>query len=172
MQDINHSHLKKKTYTRFIPACTLIVAMIYCYTRRPVKMPRKPKRPQLMGHRNNTVASLACGYVGMATRAPQHSPSQQALRLQPIGFQLSVHFKGMLASLRASVHSFKSPAVGSARQTSHIFHTVLQRDGREERERIPFHKRSCPKTSRRTVLYSVLHPNSEGQGAVGQSHFL
>lgn len=80
----------------------------------------------------------------------------------------------MLASLRASVHSFKSLAVGSVRQTSHIFHPDLQRDRQTDRERarIPFHKRGCPKTSAHTVLYSVLHPNSQGQGAVGQSHFL
>lgn len=73
------------------------------------------------------VAPLACGYVATATRAPATQPSQQALRLQPIGIQLSVHFKGMLASLRASVHSFKTPAVGSVRQTSHVFHTGVKR---------------------------------------------
>lgn len=137
--------------------------MIYCYTRRPVKMPRKPKRPQLMGHRNNTVASLACGYVGMATRTPQHSPSQQALRLQPIGFQLSVHFKGMLASLRASVHSFKSPAVGSARQTSHIFHTVLQRDGREESED-PLSQEKLSKNIRSHCPIFCFTPKLRGSG--------
>lgn len=73
------------------------------------------------------VATLACGYVTTATRAPVTQPSQQALRLQPIGIQLSVHFKGMLASLRASVHSFKTPADGSVRKTSHVFGTGVKR---------------------------------------------
>ncbi|KAK1906274.1 DNA-directed RNA polymerase subunit beta'' [Dissostichus eleginoides] len=66
-----------------------------------------------MGHRNNTVHLLACGYVATVTSTPQTRPSQQALRLQPMGFQLFVHFKGMRASLRASVQSLKSPAAGS-----------------------------------------------------------
>lgn len=150
--------------------CGFIVTVSHCYTRDPFRSLEIPKSPQPMGHRNNTVCLFACGYVARATRAPQTQPSQQALRLQPIGFQLSVHFKGMLASLRASVQSFKSPAAGSVRsQTSHIFHTDLRSDADPE---IPFHWRSCPKTSGPTVLYSALHPNAEVQGAVGQSHFL
>lgn len=100
-----------------------------------------------------------------SNKGPLTQPSQQALRLQPIGIQLSLHFKGMLASLRASVHSFKSPAVGSERQTSHVFHTGVKR--RRESSRGAVRKHPVPLS-----YYFVLRPDSEGQSAVGQSHFL
>lgn len=70
---------------RCFPACTLIVPVIYCYTTGPVKMPSKPRRPQLMGHRNNMVASLTCGSVGMATRAPQPSRHNRHSDCSPSG---------------------------------------------------------------------------------------
>ena len=102
---------------------------------------------------------------------PATQPSQQALRLQPIGFQLSVHFKGMLASLRASVHSFKSPAVGSARQTSHIFRADLQRDADGERGS-PFTREVVQKHPV-PLSYILFYTQTQRvQGAVGQSHFL
>lgn len=103
-------------------------------------------------------------------RGPTTPPSQQALRLQPIGFQLSVHFKGMLASLRDPVHSLRAlqPAYWGRPPTSP--HGPAGRRGEETET--DSDKRSCPKTSGPTVLSSVLHPNARGQGAVGQSHFL
>lgn len=38
-----------------------------------------------MGHRNNTVASVACGYVALATRAPQPSRHNRRSDCSPSG---------------------------------------------------------------------------------------
>lgn len=59
--------------------------MSHCYSRGPVQMPRNTKRPQPMGHRNNTVASLACGHVATATRAPQPSRHNRRSDCSPSG---------------------------------------------------------------------------------------
>lgn len=133
--------------------------MSHCCSRGPVQMPINTKRPQPMGHGNNTVASLACGYVAMATRAPQPSRHNRHSDCSPSGSNYPYISKECWPLCEPRFILFKSPAASSVRQTSHIFHTGLQRDGDgdRERERIPFHKRSCPKTSGPTVLYSVLH---------------
>lgn len=102
-----------------------------------------------------------------SNKGPLTQPSQQALRLQPIGIQLSVHFKGMLASLRASVHSFKSPAVGPERQTSHVFHPWGKNDVANPRAESSKNIRPhCP------IILFYAQIRGGGQSAVGQSHFL
>lgn len=62
-----------------------IVPVSHCYNKGPVQTPRNPKRPQPMGHRNNMVASLACGYVATATRAPQPSRHNRRSDCSPSG---------------------------------------------------------------------------------------
>lgn len=53
------------------------------------------------GHKRGSTGSFRLRSRCRGNEGPTIQPSQQALRLQPIRFQLSVHFKGMLASLRA-----------------------------------------------------------------------
>lgn len=108
---------------------TLIVTMSHCYTRGPFQTPRNPKRPQPMGHRNNTVASLACGCVAVATRAPQPSRHNRHSDCSPSGSNYPYISKECWPLCEPRFILFKSPAASSVRQTSHIFHTDLQRDG-------------------------------------------
>lgn len=152
--------------------CAYIVTVSHCYTRGTVQTPRNPKRPQPMGHMNSTVSSLACGYVATVTRAPQPSRHNRRSDCSPSGSNYPYISKECwpLCEPRFILLRVLQPAQWGRPPT---FSTqTCRRDGDRERERIPFHKRSCPKTSGPTVLYSILHPNSEGQGAVGQSHFL
>lgn len=110
------------------------------------------RRAQLQEqHGRSSCLWLCC----RSNKGPLTQPSQQALRLLPIGIQLSLHFKGMLASLRASVHSFKSPAVGSERQTSHVFRTGVKTTAR-------ILERSRPKTSAPAVLLFCFTPRFGG----------
>lgn len=99
--------------------------------------------------------SRRCGNKGPATQ-----PSQQALRLQPIRFQLSVHFKGMLASLWASSRA------GSGRQTSHIFRPA---EGTETERGSPFIRDVVWK---HPVLLSYFLFYTQSQRVKGQSCFL
>lgn len=152
--------------------------MSHCYSRGQVQMPRNTKRPQPMGHRNNRVASLACGHVAMATRAPQPSRHNRRSDCSPSGSNYPYISKEccwplceprfILLRVLQSAQWGRPPTFS----TQTCRETETERGRKRESERIAFHRRSCPKTSGPTVLYSVLHPNSEGQGSVGQSHFL
>ncbi len=144
--------------------------MSHCYTRGPVQMPINTKRPQPMGHRNNTVASLACGCVAMTTRAPQPSRHNRHSDCSPSGSNYPYISKECwpLCEPRFTLLRVMQPAQWGRPPT---FSTQAHRGTETERED-PLSRRSCPKTSGPTVLYSFLHPDSEGHGAVGQSHFL
>lgn len=168
----NHTSLKNITYTIFIPVWDFIVA-VSCDTRGPVQKPINRKRPQSLGQNDNRVASWLV--VTLPWRRVPRNPAVTT------GAPTAAHRVPIIrtfqrnAGLFAGLGEFlKTAAAGPVRQTSHIFKSSTQTcrgDRDRDRDTIPFHKRTCPKTSGPTVLYSP-YPNSEGQGAVGQSHFL
>lgn len=107
--------------------------------------------------------------------APSTSPSQQALRQQPIRFQLLVYFKGMLAFLRASSHSLRvlQLAQGGRPPTCSTHRPAGEVDG--DSERIAFHKKLKNKVFQKhpVPLFCVLfYTQIQRVGAVGQSYFL
>lgn len=139
-----------------------IVPLIYSGTRSPNR-----------GHRHSTVTSLACGRVGMATRAPQSSRHNRHSDCSPSGSNYPYISKECWPLCEPRLFlppsSFlKISAVSPAVETSHNFMTDTGGDALPP----PQQEKPSKKTSGVTVPYSVLHRNPEGQGAVGQSCFL
>lgn len=152
----------QKEKIQFMLQCAFIIKLSHYFSSNALKIHIVQSQWATL----TTRMSLQLVVAFPQQQGPATQPSQQAPQLQPIRFQLSVHFKGMLASFGALLHSFKSPAAGPVRQTSHIFLEDLQRDSdaQTDKERICFHKTSCPKTSGPNVLHFGFTPKLRGSG--------
>lgn len=116
-----------------------------------------------MGHRNNTVASLACGHVATATRASQHSRHNKHSDCSPSGSNYPYISKECWP-LCEPRFSLLRVLLSDQWGRPPTFSTQTCR-GTDAEGEDPLIQRKLSKTSGPTVLYSVLHPNSKGQGA-------
>ncbi len=151
--------------------CAFIVPVSHCYTKEPVQTPRNPKRPQPMGHRNNTVASLACGYVATATRAPQPSRHNRRSDCSPSGSNYPYISKECwpLCEPRFILLRVLQPAQRGrpptfSTQTCRGMETARERERERERERIPLSQEKLSKNIRSNCPTLCFTPKLRGSG--------